>query len=729
MSAFRPASNDAFVRIMGPVAREVLGEPNKALSSGGELRWGSHGSFSVDLEKGTWCDHEDGDAGGGVLDLLRVRKGLEKPEALQWLRDRGHLPDHDRGEGTSRVIATYDYTDIQGAPLFQVVRYDPKDFRQRRPDGSGGWIWNKQGIQPVLFRLRRVSSAVRDGRTVYIAEGEKGVLALEAFGAAATCSPGGAGKWKRVRDVSVLRDADVVVLPDNDEPGRKHADQVARHLAGIARRVSVVALPKLAKGEDVADWIAAGGTAAELEAFAKNAPAWDAPQAQDVAGFDLTEDGIARAFAHKHGAELRFDHHAGSWYRWTGQVWQREETKLAFTWARQICRDLAREQHAEDRAKCMLAKAATAAAVERFAQADRAFAVTSAIWDRDPFLLGTPGGTVDLRTGVLSSARPEDFITKATAVAPSDTPECPRWLRFLNDATAGDAALIRFLQQWCGYMLTGDTREHALLFIFGPGGNGKSVFLNVVSGIFGSYGRHAAMETFTAAVGDRHPTELAMLKGARMVCASETEEGRAWAEVRIKQLTGGDTISARFMRRDFFEFRPELKLVVIGNHKPILKNIDEAARRRFNVVPFLHRPPSPDQGLESALREEWPAILRWMIDGCLDWQRHGLVRPKVVLDTTAEYFNDQDTLKQWIEECCETSKNPPYFADTNGNLFGNWKAFALQRGEDPGSSKRFNTAMGSQEFVSIKDSNGIRGRGFRGLRVRVEQPYYRPGGE
>src|SRR5262249_27787952 len=148
---------------------------------------------------------------------------------------------------------------------------------------------------------------------------------------------------------------------------------------------------------------------------------------------------------------------------------------------------------------------------------------------------------------------PDDMITKSTAVAPADAATCQRWLQFLNEATGNDPELIRFLQQWCGYSLTGVTREHALVFMYGPGGNGKSVFLNVVTGILGDYAATAAMDTFTASRNEKHPTDLAMLRGARLVTASETEQGKAWAESRIKQITGGDAISARFMRQDFFK--------------------------------------------------------------------------------------------------------------------------------------------------------------------------------
>lgn len=433
----------------------------------------------------------------------------------------------------------------------------------------------------------------------------------------------------------------------------------------------------------------------------------------------ITEGAVSDAFTREHRDRLRFDHHAGKWFLWDGTRWRREETKLAYRWAHQKAKTLAANT---DNAKAILGagKAAFAAGVERLAQADRAFAVTSEIWDADPFLLGTPGGTVDLRTGNVRPATRKDYITKLTAVAPADTPDCPRWLAFLNEATRGNAGLIRFLQQWCGYSLTGSILEHALLFLHGNGGNGKGVWLNTVSHIMADYCRTAAMDTFTASKNDRHPTDLAALKGARMVCASETEEGRAWSEVRIKQLTGGDRIAARFMRQDFFEFNPTFKLTVIGNHVPELHNVDDAARRRFNLAPFTHKPPVVDKNLEEKLRAEWPAILRWMIDGCLDWLANGLIRPDVVTASTADYFSDQDLLAQWIEECCErTDEDGAPAKDTIASLIASWRNYAKSRGDEPGSSKGFGTAMRSRGFAPFRNQYGFRGRGFKGIRVRM----------
>jgi putative DNA primase/helicase len=194
---------------------------------------------------------------------------------------------------------------------------------------------------------------------------------------------------------------------------------------------------------------------------------------------------------------------------------------------------------------------------------------------------------------------------------------------------------------------------------------------------------------------------------------------RPWAEVRIKQLTGADTIRARFMRQDFFSYRPQFKLTITGNHKPILQNVDEAVTRRINMVPFLHKPTVVDKQLESKLRGEWPAILKWMIDGCLDWQKNGLVRSQAVLDATAQYFKDQNTLQQWVDECCACRRD---YVDTNGSLFFSWTNFIKSRGEEAGSQKRFRAALERLGFTHIKDTHGIWGRGFRGLRVSTSGP-------
>jgi putative DNA primase/helicase len=303
-----------------------------------------------------------------------------------------------------------------------------------------------------------------------------------------------------------------------------------------------------------------------------------------------------------------------------------DESNRTLTYTRKVCRIAAIE--ADDK---KLAAASTAAAVERLTRYDERFAMSTDEWDPDPWLLNTPDGTVDLRTGRMCPHRREDYLTKVTAISPADI-GCPLFMEFMKKITNGDAELIAFLQRSLCYAMTGITREHALFFWYGRGGNGKSVLLNTIAGILGEYHTNAAMETFVDTHGDRHPTELAALRGAHLVTAVETERGRQWAEAKIKALTGGDPISARFMRQDFFTFTPQFKLVIAGNHKPSLRSVDQAIRRRFHLVPFIVDIPKEQQDKElgEKLKAEWPAILSWLIRGCLEWQRIGLAPPAVV---------------------------------------------------------------------------------------------------
>jgi putative DNA primase/helicase len=288
-------------------------------------------------------------------------------------------------------------------------------------------------------------------------------------------------------------------------------------------------------------------------------------------------------------------------------------------------------------------------------------------------------------------------------------------MEFLQQAANGDADLIRFLQMFGGYCLTGDTKEHALLFIHGDGGNGKGVIQRVLGSIMGSYTATAAMDTFMSSNQDKHSTDIASLASARLVMASETEEGRAWAEAKIKQMTGGDIIKARFIKKDNFEFLPEFKLFLIGNNQPNLKQVDNAVRRRFNIVPFIYKPPQIDHDLEELkLKPEWPAILRWFIDGCLTWQRLGLVRPQIVLDATEEYFGEQDLLKQWIEECCDLKVT---LWDTTKNLFSSWSDWMTERGENPGTQTRLAQAL--KKRPDISNFRSEKARGLKGIRVRT----------
>ena len=293
----------------------------------------------------------------------------------------------------------------------------------------------------------------------------------------------------------------------------------------------------------------------------------------------FSDEALALEFATRHDDELRYVAKWGRWLLWDGQRWKFEDTLKAFDMARAVCREVASTCEKGGALARGIAGAPTVAAVERLAKADRRLAATADQWDADPWLLNTPAGVIDLRTGKDRPHDRNDYITMVTAVAPGIG--CPTWYDFLDRVTGGDYELQGFLQRMTGYALTGSTREHSLFFLYGVGANGKSVFNNTVSGIAADYATTAPMDMFLASHNERHPTDLASLRAARLVTASETEEGRRWAESKIKAITGGDKITARFMRQDFFEFTPSFKLIIIGNHKPGLRNIDEAIRRRW----------------------------------------------------------------------------------------------------------------------------------------------------
>jgi putative DNA primase/helicase len=426
-----------------------------------------------------------------------------------------------------------------------------------------------------------------------------------------------------------------------------------------------------------------------------------------------SEDRLALTFAEKHQEHLRYVDAWGHWLRWNGAAWSKDSTLKVWDNARAICRESAagcNAPHTSDK----LASAKVVAAVERLARADRRMAATHTQWDSDPWLLCTAKGVVDLRTGRLRDALPTDYQTKATAIAPGG--ECPLWLTFLDKITASDRDLRDYLQRVTGYSLTGVTREHALFFGHGTGANGKGTFLNTLTGLMGDYATVATMDTFTASGGERHSTELAMLRGARLVTAQETEGGRHWAESRIKALTGGDPITARFMRQDFFTFTPQFKLFIAGNHKPGLRSVDDAIRRRFNLIPFTVTipPDERDQQLSEKLKAEWPGILEWMIEGCLQWQRVGLAPPAAVTAATDEYLQAEDSSGTWLDECCDIGRE---HWTTVGELYSSYRSWMEQNGERVPSQKRFSESL-SGRFEPRRTNTA---RGFTGLRLKPPQ--------
>ena len=436
-----------------------------------------------------------------------------------------------------------------------------------------------------------------------------------------------------------------------------------------------------------------------------------APKALEVADArppEFSDESLALRFSDKHADDARYVAAWGQWFLWADPRWQADSTMRAFDMARVACRVASAE--AEGKIAAGIASAKTVAAVERLAKADRRHAVTVDVWDADPRLFVAKNAVVELGiAGAIRPARRDDYATKCAAAAPGG--DCPQWRQFLDRVTGGDVELQAYLQRVAGYCLTGLTVEHVLFFLYGSGANGKSVFVNTLTGIWGDYATAAPMETFIENASDRHPTELAYLRGARLVVAHETEQGRRWAEAKIKAMTGGDRIAARFMRQNFFEYFPQFKLMIAGNHKPSLSSVDEAIRRRIHLVPFtVTIPPAErDPGLADKLKAEWGGILQWAIEGCLQWQRNGLAPPAAVRDATADYLAEEDAFSQWITDCCRTGRQHWGIGE---RLWSSWRAWAERSNERSGARKAFAEAMKNHGFEPSKSQHV---RGYDGI--------------
>jgi putative DNA primase/helicase len=306
-------------------------------------------------------------------------------------------------------------------------------------------------------------------------------------------------------------------------------------------------------------------------------------------------------------------------------------------------------------------------------------------------------------------------MTKQTAIAPDAKCATPLWNAFLNRSVP-DKELQAYLQRAVGYGLTGQTIEEVLFFLWGDGRNGKGVFVNTIAWIMGDYHVNSPMDTFTVSTSERHPTDLAAMRGARLVTSTETEEGKRWDEAKIKMLTGSDPITARFMRQDFFTYQPQFTLLISGNNKPGLRSVDAAIRARLKLIPFtVYIPPEErDLHLKEKLKAEAPGILAWMIQGCRDWQRDGLQEPKIVVEATEHYLAAEDAFKMWLDDSCIVGKDK---WESSQQLYASWQEWTGANGEYAIPAKRFTQKLEAKGFQQARrGTGGI--RGYAGLTLR-----------
>lgn len=419
-----------------------------------------------------------------------------------------------------------------------------------------------------------------------------------------------------------------------------------------------------------------------------------------------SEQALAESFAERAEGVLRWTPSI-DWMRNLGTHWERDALLHRFTVAKHVCKDAATGLDSPKLAAKICA-ANTSSALLMLARGAPGIATPVEEWDKHPMMLNTPGPAIDLETGKAVS-RDNLLFTQVTAVAPKRTPT-PAWDKFLFDVFAGDLAMVEFMQRMAGYSLTGSIKEQKLFFLYGSGSNGKSVFLDVLRSIGGTYAHNLPAEALMTSKHEGHPTIFASLHGKRLAISSEIEESAHWAESRIKSLTGDETLSARYMRQDFFTFKVTHKHVIAGNFKPRLKGDDYAMVRRLVLVPFAQRFEGArrDINLPDKLRAEYPGILAWAIEGARKWAAGGLAIPAAVTEASAQYMAEQNDLELWIADCCQRS---PQASASAASLYESFKHWKDRNGEHAPSVKTF-----SQRLERMFDKRRTRvGMEFTGL--------------
>jgi putative DNA primase/helicase len=455
-----------------------------------------------------------------------------------------------------------------------------------------------------------------------------------------------------------------------------------------------------------------------------------------VLPLEYSENNLSYRFSARFQDVLVFVHGWGRWLRWRGGLWSEDFAVRVYDEARKICaaegqRALATMANKKTAAKIAAAinKAACVAAIERLARHHEPQVRPLALFDADRLLLNAPSHSLPLPRDATTTIQPrehhkEDYCTKTTTVNADFNANCPLWKRFLLRIMANDQEMVDYLQRLCGYCLTGLVEEHTVVFFHGKGRNGKTTLADVLLGILGTgptgYAAVSPISTFVASQTDQHPTDLAMLQSKRLTIANETERGRAWATSKIKMMTGGDLISARFMRQDFFTYSPQFKVIILGNNKPVFHNVDVAMRERMHLVPFNVVIPKAerDKQLPEKLKAEYPAILAWMVRGYEQWRAKGLAPPQKVVDATETYFATEDNVSNWIADCCVL--DPDGYA-TLKDLFASWKAWCANNGiRDPGASKELAKALDAREELTRKENRDHQ-IGWMGIRILSAQ--------
>lgn len=452
-------------------------------------------------------------------------------------------------------------------------------------------------------------------------------------------------------------------------------------------------------------------------------------------GYNLTDLGNAERLVERFGETIRYNRAARDWLIWDGSRWKRDKVQLIGLRAKETLRGIydeamrASDPEARNRILKHAFKCESGSHLNKMIEfAQFHVPVTPEDLDRDPWLLNVINGTIDLRTGELRDHVKEDFMTKMCPVEYDPRAKSDRWEKYLRDATGDDKEMMEWLQMAAGYSLTGSTQEEVLFFINGPSQSGKSTFVGALKETLGDYAGTADFDSFIDQKYRSGPrNDIAKLIGTRFVSSVEVDEGKKLAEALVKEITGGDEITARFLYQDFIDFTPTFKLWLVANHKPDIRDDDDAIWRRVRVVPFDHSIPDTkrDDSLKAALMDptiSGAALLAWAVEGCVRWQREGLKRvPKRIEEASKVYRQEMDTAKDFWSECVEFTRDDNWTSRTA--LTAVYKQYCEENGI--ARSKRWSNRRVKQYLkdmgVQERTKHGSR-HGYIGLKLLVAIP-------
>jgi putative DNA primase/helicase len=451
-----------------------------------------------------------------------------------------------------------------------------------------------------------------------------------------------------------------------------------------------------------------------------------------MADFPLTDAGNAEKFADVYKGELRYDHSRKRWLAWRKHWWVEDTTDqvylMAISVARMRLQEAMRMPDGDDKVAALRWAVATESrakleAMLSLAQSQYALSDAGDKWDSDPWLVGVSNGVVDLHTGLLRAGKPADMITMHLDVPFDPEARCPRWQRYLQEVFCDDRELIDFVQRAMGYCLTGDTTEQCVFLCYGTGANGKSTFLEVARHVLGPYAFNLPMISFDLKARAAIPNDIAALVGKRFVTSIETNESAELNEARLKGLTGGDEVTARFFYREFFGFRPQAKFWLAFNHKPQIADDSHGLWRRLRLIPFLRQfgPEQADKNLLATLKAEASGILAWMVQGCLKWRAEDLEPPAAVARATEEYKEESDLLADFLEELY--IKSPGAWEPARA-VFSNYQHHSNANSGTPLSRPAFTRRMEAKGFKKTRRGHD-RTWVWEGLKLRID-PYFGP---